>query len=130
RRAPQTVKMALETMSQALLQSRLPAGEISVITASSMGDMQITDYMCNTLATHPQLISPIQFHNSVHNAAVGYWSIGQSSHAACNAVAAGEFTGPAGLLEAALQCVDRQSPVLLVIQEGVAPPTILPLCAS
>lgn len=130
RRAPQTVKMAVETMGQAFAQSGLPASAVSVITAASMGDMEITDYMCSTMAENPRLISPTQFHNSVHNAAVGYWSISQSSHAACNAVAAGEYSGPAGLLEAAVLSVDSGSPVLLVIQEGVAPPTIMPLCQS
>lgn len=128
RRAPQTVKMAIETMSQAFTQSGLAADDVSVIMASAMGDLKITDYMCTTLADNPRLISPTQFHNSVHNAAVGYWSISQSSHAACNAVAAGEFSGSAGLLEAAVLSTDRATPVLLVIQEGHTPATIMPLC--
>ncbi len=130
RRAPHTVKMALETMGQATADAAVPLDSISVVTASSMGDMDITDYMCKTLAKNPLLVSPTSFHNSVHNAAVGNWSISQSSHAACNAVAAGEYSGTAGLLEAAVLCMDSQSPVLLVIQEGKATPALMPQCRS
>ena len=36
---------------------------------STHGDLAITDYMCQTLATAPSEISPTKFHNSVHNAA-------------------------------------------------------------
>ena len=130
RRAPKTVKLAIEAMSQACEQSGLPADDLAVVTASSMGDMEITDTMCRTLAAHPQLVSPTTFHNSVHNAAVGYWSISQKSHAACNAVSAGEYSGTAGLLEAAALCQDSDCPVLFAVYEGLAPDTLLPLCRS
>ena len=43
--------------------------------ASTYGDLAITDYMCSTLAKAPMTLSPTRFHNSVHNAAAGYWSI-------------------------------------------------------
>lgn len=130
RRAPATAKLAVEALGQAYAQSGLGGAGIPVVTASSMGDMEITDHLCRILAENPQLVSPTMFHNSVHNAAVGYWSIAQASRAACNAVAAGEYSGTAGLLEAAALCQDSQSPVLLVVYEGLAPVTLMPLCRS
>jgi hypothetical protein len=130
RRAPATVKLAVEAMGQAQEQSGLAGAGIPVVTASSMGDMEITDHLCRVLADSPQLVSPTMFHNSVHNAAVGYWAISQASMAACNAVAAGEYSGTAGLLEAATLCQASHCPVLLVVYEGRAPATLMPLCRS
>lgn len=130
RRAPQSVKMALETLGQASTQAGIATEKTPVVMASSMGDMEITDYMCSLLSTEPRLVSPTTFHNSVHNAAVGYWSISQSSHAACTAVAAGEYSGPAGLFEAVSICLDEHAPVLFVIQESKAVDKLLPLCNS
>src|SRR5690606_38731424 len=60
------------------------------------------------------LISPIKFHNSVHNAAAGYWSIGTGSLAPYTAISAHEYTFGAGLIEAAAQATCEQRPVLYV----------------
>jgi len=84
------------------------------VFASTHGDLAISDYMCSTLATTPTLISPIKFHNSVHNAAAGYWSIGTGSLAPYTAISAHEYTFGEGLLEAATQVVCEQRPVLYV----------------
>jgi hypothetical protein len=84
------------------------------VFASTHGDVAISDYMCSTLAATPALISPIKFHNSVHNAAAGYWSIGTGSLAPYTAISAYEYTFGAGLLEAATQVVCEQRPVLYV----------------
>jgi hypothetical protein len=70
--------------------------------------------MCATLASTPLLISPIKFHNSVHNAAAGYWSIGTGSYASYTALSAHRYTFAAGLLEAAAQVVSDQRSVLYV----------------
>ena len=82
--------------------------------ASTHGDLAISDYMCATLGDTPTLISPIKFHNSVHNAAAGYWSIGTGSYAPYTAISAFEYTFGAGLLEAATQVAVRAAPVLYV----------------
>ena len=82
--------------------------------ASTHGDLSISDYMCATLVATPTLISPIKFHNSVHNAAAGYWSIGTSSYASYTALSAFRYTFAAGLLEAAVQAAADDRPVLYV----------------
>lgn len=78
------------------------------------GDLAINDYMCATLATAPTQLSPIKFHNSVHNAAVGYWTIGTGCQQASNSLSAFEYTFAAALLEAAAQCAADAQPLLLV----------------
>ena len=47
-----------------------------------------------------RLISPTRFHNSVHNAAAGYWGIATGATPAANALCADDASFGAGLLEA------------------------------
>jgi hypothetical protein len=70
--------------------------------------------MSSTLATQPTAISPTRFHNSVHNAAAGYWTIATGCHAASSALTAFDASFAAGLLEAAMQCAADDRPLLLV----------------
>jgi len=130
RRAPQSVKMAVEVMGQACRMAGMNPEGLATVFSSAMGDMQITDSMCRTLAVHPELVSPTLFHNSVHNAPVGYWSIAMGSHAPATAVAAHQFSASIALLEAAVQCFEESTPVLLVVQDGDAPITLRGVCDS
>ena len=83
--------------------------------------MLITDYMCRTLATMPRTVSPTKFHNSVHNAATGYWSIATASHSPANAVSGYDHSAAVALLEGAIQAVEEDIPVLVAVQEIAAP---------
>ena len=130
RRAPQTVKLAVEVMHQATSMAGLEADSVGVVFASSMSDMQTTDRICHTLAEHPELISPTQFHNSVHNAATGYWSIITKSHEPANAICAHDHSPFMALLEAAIQCADENQPMLVVSQEVEAPLPFSSICAN
>jgi hypothetical protein len=67
------------------------------------------------------VISPTDFHNSVHNAASGYWSIGVGSTALTTTVSAYDASFTAGLIEAVALARDRDSDVLLVVYDAVAP---------
>jgi len=113
RRAPDTVALALEVAAAAVAASGRNAADLPCVFVSAHGDLGINDYMCATLAADPLLLSPIKFHNSVHNAAVGYWTIGTGCMAASNSLAAYESSFASGLLEAAAQCAADQRAVLL-----------------
>ena len=117
RRAPESVLLAIEVAGQAVTMSGLHPGELACVFASSHGDQPITDYMCATLARAPAELSPIRFHNSVHNAPVGYWTIATDCHAPSTAVAAQRASFGAGLLEAVSQVLTGQRPVLLVCSD-------------
>ncbi|MEZ5515300.1 MAG: beta-ketoacyl synthase chain length factor [Steroidobacteraceae bacterium] len=120
RRAPDTVAIALEVATRACeLAQRDPASMCSVF-ASTHGDLAVTDSMCDTLAKTPALVSPIKFHNSVHNAAAGYWTIGVGCEQPYTAVSAWQHTFAAGLLEALTQTVVQQDPVLYVAYDIAA----------
>lgn len=114
RRAPDTVALALEVAEAAVAQSGRRAPDLVSVFTSCHGDLAITDAICTTLADHPQLVSPTRFHNSVHNAASGYWGIETGCRQASTAVSAFEHSFAAGLLEAASQAVADERAVLLV----------------
>ena len=69
----------------------------------------------STLADAPRMVSPTKFHNSVHNASTGYWSIATGSHFAANAISAYADTVAASLLEGAVQAVEEDLPVLVAL---------------
>ena len=114
RRAPDTVAIATEVASRALAASGHQAQDLSSVFTSAHGDLGVTDALCATLASAPTLVSPTRFHNSVHNAASGYWGIATGCRLASSALSAGEFSFAAGLLEALTQCATEGRPVLLV----------------
>jgi hypothetical protein len=114
RRAPDAVALALEVATHAVAQSGRRAEELLSVFTSAHGDLAITDYMCSTLVSTPLLISPTKFHNSVHNAASGYWGIATGCLEASTAVSAFEWSFAAGLLEALTQCAADGKPALLI----------------
>jgi hypothetical protein len=72
------------------------------------------------LVNEPMAISPTKFHNSVHNAAAGYWTIGTGCMQASTALTAFEHSFAHGLLEAISQASAELQPVLLVAYDIAA----------
>ena len=59
-------------------------------------------------------MSPTDFHNSVHNAAAGYWSIAVGARAPSSTISAYDFSFTAGLEETSnLVCVDGVNALLV-----------------
>lgn len=114
RRSSETVRWALTVGKAALDMSGLSGEETATVFASSDGDGQIINQICATLASDDPVISPTRFHNSVHNAAAGYWSIANHSQQASNSLASFNSSFAMGLLEAAAQSAVEKQPVLLV----------------
>lgn len=114
RRAPESVLLACEVATQACTAANRPPAGLACVFASMQGDSAIMDYMCTTLADDPRELSPTRFHNSVHNAAAGYWTIATGCHAASTAVSAGRGSFAAGLFESVVQVLAERAPVLFV----------------
>jgi len=123
RRAPESVLVAIEAATQAVSMSGRSADSLACVFASAYGDQATTNYMCRALAHAPTELSPTRFHNSVHNAAAGYWTIATGCRAPSGAVCAGNASFGAGLLEAAVLAYADDRPVLLVSSDtaGVGP---------
>lgn len=114
RRAPTMVKLAVEVAHQACDMADVERDAVASVFSSAMGDSEIARYMCETLAGPEKVLSPTRFHNSVHNAPAGYWSISARNRAPSNSVAASRESFSNGLLEAAVFATAEQRPVLLV----------------
>lgn len=120
RRAPDTVAVALEVALAACSAAGRDPATLPSVFASTHGDLAITDYMCATLAAEPRTISPTKFHNSVHNAAAGYWTIGGGCMHGATAVSAFDASFAQGLVEALAQLHAGADAVLLAAYDGNA----------
>ncbi len=121
RRAPLMVKLAVEVACQACKMAGVDTQTVATVFASSMGDTEITDYMCRTLAGDSKALSPTRFHNSVHNAPAGYWSIAAGNREPSSSTAASRESFPVALLEAAALSAAESRPVLLVVSDIAVP---------
>jgi hypothetical protein len=137
RRAPAAVKLSFTAAEQACAMAGLAPAEPVAVFSSGMGDLDITDYMCRTLVESPELLSPTRFHNSVHNAASGYWSIGAGATGDVTAMSGWRDSAVAGLFEALGRVACDPGPVLLVVYDDIAQgpmrelwPTQHPFCAA
>ncbi len=124
RRTTQTIKLALCTAANAIESAGIETHETCSVFASSNGDLDIVDRVCNDLLLPDHPISPTQFHNSVHNAPAGYWAIATHSRRPSNSISAGPFSFASGLMEAITMAEAEQETVLLVAYDY---PTVEPL---
>lgn len=120
RRAPDTVILAIEVAAQACAAAGLEPAALRAVFATTHGDLAITDYLCDILWREPLYTSPTKFHNSVHNAAAGYWCIATGCHAPYSTVSAAEFSCATGLLEAITLVAADATPVLFVAYDAGA----------
>ncbi|HLZ64833.1 MAG TPA: beta-ketoacyl synthase chain length factor [Aliidongia sp.] len=113
RRMTETVKLALAVGSEAVAGAGREAGDLPSVFASSGGDGATITAILDILASEQREVSPTRFHNSVHNAPSGYWSIATHSRESSTSLCAHDFSFAAGLLEAAALAVAEARPVLL-----------------
>jgi len=130
RRAPDTVSVALEAALAACRFANLDPASLPCVFSSMHGDLSITDYMCATMASTPALVSPTKFHNSVHNAAAGYWTIAAGCTRPYTALSAGDHSFGAGLLEACVQALAGGENILLVAYDIDARGPLAPVARS
>jgi hypothetical protein len=112
RRTSQVTRLALAVAQEAADMSGLPAAALRSIFGSSNGDGATIHSILDALSDAAGAVSPTQFHNSVHNAAAGYWSIGAGCH---------DATVAAGLLQASAEAMIERRPVLLCLYDAPLP---------
>lgn len=118
RRAPLPVRLAVESSWQAVQHADVDPAELASVFVSGLGDTQLTDYMCRALVAPNKALSPTKFHNSVHNAAAGYWTISTGCMQAANSVAGFQQSVPLTLMEALIQSQIEQRPVLITFYDA------------
>jgi hypothetical protein len=124
RRTTDTVKLAMAVGSEAIAHAGLRAEDTMSVFASSGGDGKTITAILETLASSEREVSPTRFHNSVHNAPAGYWSIATRCREASTSICAHDYSFAAGLLEAATRALAEQRPTLLVAYDLPYPPAL------
>ena len=114
RRTGTVVKLALAAGQEAIKQARVDAVRTPTIFTSSSSDGDNLHAICETLALPAPEISPTRFHNSVHNAAAGYWGIATRSVASSTSLCCFDGSFAAGLLEASVQADAERTSVGLI----------------
>jgi hypothetical protein len=114
RRTGPVVRAALAAAHEAVAQSGRDAATLAAVFAASGGDGGNFHAICETLASDEPQLSPTRFHNSVHNAPAGYWSIATRAMAASNVLCAYDGSFAAGLLESLAQVSVDGAATLLV----------------
>lgn len=121
RRAGTTIKLAFAVGFEAIRQAGADASTLRSVFSSSGGDCDNCHAILETLASSDRAVSPTRFHNSVHNAPSGYWSIATACRATTTSLCAYDGSFAAGLLEAATQIRSANEPCLLLTYDTPYP---------
>jgi len=137
RRTGPVVRLALAVAHEAALASGLPPGDLRCVFGSSNGDGVVVGGILHALATARaggRVVSPTAFHNSVHNAAAGYWSIATASTQPATCLGCHDWTWAAALLNVMVDVTAEDGPALLCCYDHPLPeplaalrPTVAPL---
>lgn len=114
RRASRVVKLTLAVGLEAATHAGADVATLATVFSASGADGHNCHALCEQLATDDRQISPTRFHNSVHNAAAGYWGIATGAMAPCQVLCAYDGSFGAGLIDALGQvALDRQTTLLI-----------------
>ncbi len=121
RRASRVVKLSLGVGLEAVAHAGANPATLTTVFTASGADGYNCHALCEQLASDDRQISPTRFHNSVHNAAAGYWGIATGAMAPCQVICAHDASFGAGLLDALAQVVLERQPVLLIAYDSEYP---------
>ena len=121
RRSGAIVKLTLAAGLEAVTAANLDPATLPCVYTASGGDGQNCHEICQALASDDRDISPTRFHNSVHNAAAGYWSIATGAMTPISVLCAYDASFGAGLLEALTQAIVDNTTTLLIASDTTYP---------
>jgi hypothetical protein len=124
RRAGAATRLALAVAQEAVARAGADAASVASVFASADSDAENVHQICLALAGPRPEISPTRFHNSVQNAASGYWSIATGARAPTTTVNGLATVFGGALLEAAVQAALEARAVLLVAYDLPPPPPL------
>lgn len=121
RRASRVVKLTLAIGLEAAADAGADIATLATVFSASGADGHNCHALCEQLAGDDRQISPTRFHNSVHNAAAGYWGIATHAMAPCQVICGFDASFGAGLLDALGQVVIDRQPTLLIAYDSEYP---------
>jgi hypothetical protein len=123
RRTSAAVRFALAAATEATA-AEPDRAALETVFASGNGDGAVVVSILDAMHEAEGVISPTQFHNSVHNAAAGYWHIAIGSTMPSVSLGGHDGTFGAGLLAAMTGVVARRRGVLLCAYDTPLPPPL------
>jgi hypothetical protein len=126
RRSSESVRWAIHVAQESVAQAKVEPRDLAMVFASSCGEAEVLDRICTALASPQRQVSPTLFHQSVHNAPAGYWSIATSCQHPSTALSCYDSSFSCGLLEAAAYLSMDEESVLLVAYDVPPPPPLFP----
>ena len=126
RRTGPVARLALAVAAEAASRSGLPPASLRAVFGSSNGDGPVVGGILEALAPGdlPRLVSPTQFHLSVHNAAAGLWSIATGNPEPATCLGCHDATWAACLLTAMADVTAEGRPVLVCAYDHPLPPPL------
>jgi len=114
RRAGLPVKIVLAVGQECFANAARDPGATATVFTSSSGDGENLHRICEALSSAEREISPTRFHNSVHNAPAGYWSIAVGAREASTSLCGHDMSFAVGLIDAAAQVAAENVAVALI----------------
>jgi hypothetical protein len=127
RRVGIPVKLSMAIGLEAACHAGADLANLATVFSSTEADCDNSHAILEALASPDRALSPTRFHNSVHNAASGYWGIATGSMQPSTSLSAYDATFVAGLLEAATQAISSGKPCLLLAYDTAYPEPLLRL---
>lgn len=127
RRAGAATKLSMSIGLAAARDAGLDPATLANVFTSTGGDCDNCHALLETLASDDRMVSPTRFHNSVHNAPAGYWSIATHCMAPSTSLCAYDATLGAGLLEAATMALGNGQPCLMIAFDTAYPQPLFQL---
>lgn len=121
RRVGMAIKLSMAIGYEAARNAGADPAHLATVFSSSEGDCDNCHAILETLASDDRAISPTRFHNSVHNAPSGYWSIATGCMASSTSLCTYDATFAAGFLEAATQAITSGAPCLMLAYDTTFP---------
>jgi len=121
RRASRIIKLTLAIGQEAAAHAEADVSTLATVFSASGADGHNCHAICEQLASEDRQISPTRFHNSVHNAAAGYWGIATHAMAPSQVICAFDAGFGAGLLDALGQVVVDEQRTLLIAYDSEYP---------
>ncbi len=95
-------RMAIDCAAQASQHAGFDLTQLAAVFGSALGEIEIAIEQLAMMLSEEGIVSPARFKNSVHNTASGVLSIASKNRGFTSAIAAGDHTLPATLLETML----------------------------
>lgn len=124
RRVGVPVKLSMAIGLEAARHAGADLASLTTVFSSAEADCDNTHAILEALASSERAMSPTRFHNSVHNAPSGYWSIATGSMQPSTSLNAYDASFAAGLLEAATQIQSNGKSCLLLAFDTAFPDPI------